>query len=30
MNSIGFDDYLIKPISQKQLIDKISFCLLKH
>ena len=30
MNSIGFDDYLIKPISQKQLIDKISYYLLKH
>lgn len=30
MKSIGFDDYLIKPISQKQLIDKISFYLLKH
>jgi two-component system, cell cycle response regulator DivK len=30
MKAIGFDDYLIKPISQKQLIDKISSYLLKH
>jgi CheY-like chemotaxis protein len=27
MMSLGFNDYLIKPISQKQLIDKISSCL---
>jgi CheY-like chemotaxis protein len=27
--SMGFNDYLIKPISQKQLIDKISSYLLK-
>ena len=29
MISMGFNDYLIKPISQKQLIDKISSYLLK-
>jgi CheY-like chemotaxis protein len=28
--SLGFNDYLIKPISQKQLIDKISFHLLNN
>jgi CheY-like chemotaxis protein len=28
--SMGFNDYLIKPISQKQLIDKISSYLLKY
>jgi CheY-like chemotaxis protein len=28
MLSLGFNDYLIKPISQKQLIDKVSFNLL--
>ena len=28
MISLGFNDYLIKPISQKQLIDKVSFYLL--
>ena len=30
MFSMGFDDFLIKPISQKQLIDKISSYLLKN
>jgi two-component system cell cycle response regulator DivK len=28
--SLGFNDYLIKPISQNQLIDKISFYLLNN
>lgn len=30
MMSVGFNDYLIKPISQNQLIDKISFHLLNN
>jgi CheY-like chemotaxis protein len=30
MKLVGFNDYLIKPISQKQLIDKISFHLLNN
>ena len=30
MMSAGFNDYLIKPISQNQLIDKISFHLLHN
>jgi CheY-like chemotaxis protein len=30
MMSLGFNDYLIKPISQKQLIDKITFCLINN
>jgi len=30
MISEGFDDYLLKPISQKQLIDKISSHLIKR
>lgn len=28
--SLGFNDYLIKPISQKQLMDKISFHLVNN
>ena len=30
MMSVGFNDYLIKPITQNQLIDKISFYLLHN